>query len=156
MLKRLIKFLENNYPNSNIDDYLDARYIQLSNSQLKQIANALNNKELLIKPASSCSAERFIFHFGDTAILVQRDNSRSTAIYQAEFAWETDFLAIHSIRNKGKGFYFIAFEFDDDYQATLKETDKKLKSQIKNIEKDKELIDKTMPILKGFMSAISE
>jgi hypothetical protein len=33
-------------------------------------------------------------------------------IYQGEFVWETDFLAVHSTRNKGKGFYFIAFEFD--------------------------------------------
>lgn len=155
MIKKLVTFLENNYPNSNINDYLDAKYIQLNNPQLKQIADALKHGELKIKPASSCSAEKFVFHFGDTAILVQKDNSNSTATYQAEFAWETDFLAIHSIRNKGKGFYFIAFEFDDDYQTTLKETDKKLKDQIKNTKKDQQLIDKIMPILKGFMSAIS-
>jgi hypothetical protein len=75
---------------------------------------------LKIKPASSCTAEKFVFHFGNTAILVQKDGSH----YQGEFVWETDFLAVHSTRNKGKGFYFIAFEFDDNYQITLKETDK--------------------------------
>lgn len=155
MIKKLVKFLENNYPNSNIDDYLDAKYIQLTNPQLKQIADALNNGELTIKPASACSAEKFIFHFGDTAILVQKDNGGSATTYQAEFAWETDFLAVHSVRNKGKGFYFIAFEFNDDYQVTLKDTDKKLEGQIRNVEQDQDLIDKTMPILKGFMSAIS-
>jgi hypothetical protein len=42
MLKKLIIFLENNYPDSNISNYLDAKYIQLSNPQLKQIADALN------------------------------------------------------------------------------------------------------------------
>ena len=155
MLKKLVKFLENNYPDSNIDDYLDAKYIQLSNPQLKQIADALNSGELKTKPASSCTAEKFIFHFGDTVILVQKDGNSPSANYQAEFAWETDFLAVHSTRNKGKGFYFIAFEFDDNYQVTLKETDKLLEDQIRNIEQDQELIDKTMPILKGFMSAIS-
>ncbi|CAB9540320.1 hypothetical protein [uncultured Gammaproteobacteria bacterium] len=156
MLKKLIKFLENNYPDSNISNYLDAKYIQLSNPQLKQIADALNNNELQIKPASNCDAENFIFHFGNTLILVQKNTTDSSAIYQAELAWETDFLAVHSTRNKGKGFYFIAFEFDDDYQVTLKTTDKLLENQIRNIEQDQALIDKTMPVLKGFMSAISK
>lgn len=155
MIEKLVKFLKNNYPDSNIDDYLDAKYIQLSNPQLKQIADALSSGELTIKPASSCSADCFIFHFGNTSVLVQKDDSDSSAAYQAEFAWETDFLAVHSTRNKGKGFYFIAFEFDDDYQVTLKDTDKALEDQIRNIEQDQELIDKTMPVLKGFMSAVS-
>lgn len=156
MLKKLVKFLENNYPDSNIDDYLDAKYIHLSNPKLKQISDALSSAELTIKPASNCSAERFVFHFGNTSVLVQKDNTDSSAVYQAEFSWETDFLAIHSTRNKGKGFYFIAFEFDDNYQVTLKDTDKVLENQIRNIEQDQELIDKAMPVLKGFMLAISD
>ncbi len=140
MLKKLVKFLENNHPDS----------------KLKQIADALNSGELQIKPASSCSADRFVFHFGGTIILVQKDTTDSSAVYQAELSWETDFLAIHSTRSKGKGFYFIAFEFDDDYQVTLKETDKLLEDQVRNEEQNQELIDKAMPVLKGFMSAISE
>ncbi len=156
MLTKLVKFLENNHPNSNINDYLDAKYIQLTNPQLKQIADALNSGELQIKPASSCTADRFIFHFGNTIILVQKDTTESSAVYQAELSWETDFMAIHSTRSKGKGFYFIAFEFDDDYQVTLKETDKFLEDQVRNEAQNQELIDKAMPVLKGFMSAISE
>jgi len=156
MLTKLVKFLENNYPDSNINDYLDAKYIQLTNPQLKQIADALNSGELQIKPATSCSADRFIFHFGNTIILVQKDTTDSSAVYQAELSWETDFMAIHSTRSKGKGFYFIAFEFDDDYQVILKETDKSLEDQVQNKEQNQELINKAMPVLKGFMSAISE
>ncbi len=156
MLKKLIEFLQNNYPDSNINDYLDAKYLHLSDLQLKQIANALEAGKLKIKPASSCSAQHFIFHFGNTLILVQKDNSNSTVAYQAELCWETDFLAIHSTRNKGKGFYFIAFEFDDDYQTTLKSTDKSLDDQVRNEAQNQALIDKAMPILKGFMSAIAK
>ncbi|NYT26870.1 hypothetical protein [Candidatus Thiodubiliella endoseptemdiera] len=156
MIAKLVKFLKNNYPDSNIDDYLDAKYIQLTGTQLKQIADALNSGELKTKSASSCSAERFIFSFGETAILVQKDITDSSVIYQAELSWETDFMAIHSTRSKGKGFYFIAFEFDDVYQVTLKDTDKRLEDQVRNIEQDQEMIDKVMPVLKGFMSAISE
>ncbi len=155
MLKRLIKFLQNNYPDSNIDEYMDAKYIALTNPQLKQIADALDSGELTIKPASNCSANNFIFHFGSTTILVQRDNTDSSAIYQAELAWETDFHSVQSIRDKGKGFYFINFEFDDDYQISLKDTDKHIQDQVINEQKNQELLDKTMPILKGFMSAIS-
>jgi hypothetical protein len=136
--------------------FLGTFLFAFSNPQLKQIADALNNNELQIKPASNCDAENFIFHFGNTLILVQKNTTDSSAIYQAELAWETDFLAVHSTRNKGKGFYFIAFEFDDDYQVTLKTTDKLLENQIRNIEQDQALIDKTMPVLKGFMSAISK
>ena len=88
--------------------------------------------------------------------MLQKDKSDSPATYQAELSWETDFLAIHSTRSKGKGFYFIAFEFDDDYQVTLKQTDKFLEDQVRNEGQDQDLIDKTMPVLKGFMSAISE
>jgi hypothetical protein len=156
MLTKLVKFLENNHPDSNINDYLDAKYLQLTPPQLKQIADALNSGELQIKPASSCSADRFIFHFGSTIILVQKDTTDSSTAYQAELSWETDFMAIHSTRNKGKGFYFIAFEFNDDYQVTLKETDKILEDQVRNEEQNQELIDKAMPVLRGFMSAISE
>ncbi|MFP6776723.1 MAG: hypothetical protein VCA13_08155, partial [PS1 clade bacterium] len=71
-------------------------------------------------------------------------------------SWETDFLAIHSTRNKGKGFYFIAFEFDDNYQVTLKDTDKFLEDQVVNMEKNMDILEKAMPVLKGFMFAISE
>lgn len=156
MLKKLVEFLKNNHPDSNIDDYLDAKYIQLTNPQLKQIAEAIQSGEVKNKPASSCSAEKFIFHFGSTIILVQKDNSDSSAAYQAELSWETDFLAVHSTRNKGKGFYFIAFEFDDDYQVTLKETDKFLEDQIRNENQNQELVNKAMPVLKGFMLAISD
>lgn len=156
MLKRLLEFLKNNYPDSNINDYLDAKYIQLTNPQLKQIANALDSSELKNKSASNCTADNFIFHFGNTLVLLKKDLSNSSAIYQAELAWETDFLAIHSTRNKGKGFYFIGFEFDDNYQVSLKETDKRLENQIINSEQNQAVIDKTMPVLKGFMLAISE
>jgi hypothetical protein len=156
MIEKLVKFLENNYPDSNINDYLDAKYIQLNGPQLKQIADALKKGELTIKPASHCAAEKFVFSFGETAILVQKDTTDSPVAYQAEFSWETDFMAIHSTRNKGKGFYFITFEFDNEYQITLKDTDKRLEDQIRNIEQDQEMLNKVMPVLKGFMSAISE
>lgn len=156
MLKKLIEFIKNNHPNSNVDDYLDAKYIQITNPQLKEIAQVMQNSKLSEKPASSCSADNFIFHFGNTLIFLQKDTSNSSIAYQAEMAWETDFLAVHSTRNKGKGFYFIGFEFDDDYKTKLKKTDKMLEDQVRNEEQNHTVIKKIMPVLKGFMQAISD
>jgi hypothetical protein len=57
---------------------------------------------------------------------------------------------------KIKGFYFIKFSFNDDYQTTLLDTDKILKDQVRNSEKEQEVLDKVMPVVKGFISAIAE
>jgi hypothetical protein len=152
MLKRLIEFLKNNYPNSNIEEYLDSKYISLDGEKLKKIAEALKSGELQIKPASTCSADNFIFHFGSTLILLKKVANG----FEAELAWETDFLAIHSVREKIKGFYFIKFSFNDDYETTLLETDKRSEDQVRSDDKEQEVLDKIMPVVKGFISAIAE
>ena len=92
MIKRLVEFLQNNFPNTNINDYLDSKFIELNSEQLKKIADAIKDGELSIKPASSCPADKFIFQFGTTIIFVNRDTSNTDQKYNAELAWETDFL----------------------------------------------------------------
>ncbi len=156
MLDKLIEYIKNNHPESDIDAYLDAKYIQLNNAQLKQIADALERGDLSSTPASNCGASHFIFHFGSTLILVQKDTTDSSAAFTAELAWETDFLSVRSVRDKAKGFYFINFEFNDDYQVTLLETQKIIEGHVNNIEKNQAIVDKLMPVLKGFMTAISD
>ncbi|MCH9645435.1 MAG: hypothetical protein K0U08_02165 [Proteobacteria bacterium] len=156
MLDKLIEYIKNNHPESDVDAYLDAKYIQLNNAQLKQIADALERGDLSSTPASNCGASHFIFHFGSTLILVQKDTTDSSAAFTAELAWETDFLSVRSVRDKAKGFYFINFEFDDDYQVTLLETQKIIEGHVNNTEKNQAIVDKLMPVLKGFMTAISD
>ncbi|ALE52994.1 hypothetical protein SP60_07185 [Candidatus Thioglobus autotrophicus] len=156
MLNKLVEYIKNNHPDTNVDAYLDAKYIQLNNTQLKQIADALESGELATSPASSCGANHFIFHFGSTIILLQKDTTESNAVYTAELAWETDFLSVRSVRDKAKGFYFINFEFDDDYQTTLLDTQKIIEGHVNNSEKNQQIVDKVMPVLKGFMNAISD
>lgn len=156
MLDKLIEYIKNNHPESDVDAYLDAKYIQLNNTQLKQIADALERGDLPFTPASNCGASHFIFHFGSTLILAQKDTTDSSAAFTAELAWETDFLSVRSVRDKAKGFYFINFEFDDDYQVTLLETQKIIEGHVNNTEKNQAIVDKLMPVLKGFMTAISD
>jgi len=156
MLNKLVEYIKNNHPDTNVDVYLDAKYIQLNNPQLKQIADALESGELTSTAASSCSANHFIFHFGSTIILLQKDTTESNAVYTAELAWETDFLSVRSVRDKAKGFYFINFEIDDDYQTSLVETHKIIDGHVHNAEKNQQIVDKVMPVLKGFMNAVSD
>lgn len=156
MLKKLITFLKNNHQKSDINAYLDAKYIKLSDAELQQIATANKNGELPNKPASACPASNFIFHFGNTLILLKKDTTASNAAYQAELAWETDFLAVHSVREKTRGFHFITFEFDDNYHPTLKPTSKSIHGQIIDTTKNQTLINKALPVLKAFMLAISK
>jgi len=72
MLNKLVDYIKNNHPDTDVNVYLDAKYIQLNNAQLKQIADALERGDISSLPASSCSANHFIFHFGSTFILVQK------------------------------------------------------------------------------------
>jgi hypothetical protein len=154
MLKRLVEFIKNNHPESSVDEYLDAKYIQLSNEQLKKIAQALKSGEIENKDASSCKASHFIFHFGSTLILLKRNEIGG--VYTAELSWETDFLSVRSVRDKAKGFYFINFEINNDYTTVLLDTQKTIKGHVNNAEKNQEILNKVMPVLKGFMQAISE
>lgn len=154
MLAKLIKFIKENYPKSELQDWLDSKYIQLSDAQLKKIADAIATGELITKPASTCPAQQLIFHFGQTLILIKKDNSNQSS-YICELAWETDFQAIHSKRDKDKGFHFINFSFDDDFQAVLLPTEKSMEGVFVQADGDRKIVDKILPVLQAFISAIS-
>ncbi len=154
MLKEIIDFIKNNYPTSNIDDWLNSKYIKLTNSQLKKIAQAIKSGELQHKNASYCTVDNIIFHFGDTLVLLKKINN-SSQVYQAELAWHTNFQSIHSTRHKDKGFYFINFSFDDNFKITMLDTKKKLPNSYIDIKANTKIANNTMLVLKGFMYAIS-
>lgn len=151
MFKKLIQFLQNNFPETNIDDWLNSKYFHLNDNQLKKIADAIKTKELELKPIEKLPVDSFIFHFSDTFILVKKDKEN----FVAEFAWQTDFLSVHSVKNKDKGFIFIGFTFDKNYQFNLIDCNKNLKDNFVNNNENKKIITKVMPILQGFISAIS-
>lgn len=151
MFKKLIQFLQNNFPEINIDDWLNSKYFHLNDNQLKKIAEAIKTKELELKPIEKLPVDSFIFHFSDTFILVKKDKTG----FIAEFAWQTDFLSVHSVKNKDKGFVFISFTFDKNYQFNIIDSNKTLQSNFVNIEENKKTITKVIPILQGFISAIA-
>lgn len=151
MLKRLIEFLKNNYQNQVLNDYLDAKYIYLENDKLEKIATALNSGELQIKSASECDVQSLLFHFKSTIILLKKMANG----YECELSWEYNLASVNSIQDQIKGFNFIKFRFNDDYQTTILQTDKIAKGQICNEKNEARLMQKVMPVIKGFVSAIS-
>lgn len=153
MLPKLITFIKENYPDANLSEWLDSKYIHLSDAQLKKVAQAVNSGELSTKPASACPASQLIFHFGSTLILIKKDDGDSA--YLAELAWETDFKSTHSVRDKDKGFHFINFSFDDDFETTMLPTQKTLEGIFIDEAGNQKVIDKSMPILKAFVCAIT-
>lgn len=155
MLKKLIKFIEDNYPNSNSNEWLDSKYIHLNDTQLKKIADAYHDGNIVEKTASNCPATQLIFHFGNTLVLIKKSTKKGQS-YLAELAWEADFQSTHSVRQKDKGFHFINFALDNHYQLTLLPSDKKLVDTFVDEKLAEKIAHKSLPIIKVFMCAISQ
>ena len=70
MLKDLIEYIKEGQSDSEIDNYLDSKYIHLTDAHYDQIAGAISQGELSPKKASDCPAERFFLHFSETILFV--------------------------------------------------------------------------------------
>ena len=62
MLKELIEYIkEVQTKDSDIDNYLDSKYIHLTDAHYDQIAGAISKGELSPKKASECSSRKVLF-----------------------------------------------------------------------------------------------
>ena len=154
MLKELIDYIKEVQTDSDIDNYLDSKYIHLTDAHYDQIANAISQGELSQKKASECTAERFFLHFYGTILYVNKSTHEQPSIYDVELVQDTNYSIETVNEGDSKNLAFLSFSINDDYQPTFikrvntSETfDKKEKQQT---------IQSVMPVLKGFMSAISD
>ena len=148
MLKELIEYIKEYEGDNNLGDYLDTRYIRLTNEHYGQIVNAMSEGELELKKSLSCPAERFFLHFNETILFVNKLTEDLNSIYDVEM-----------IQNEGesdnnKELLLISFSRDDDYTPSLKKRVSSGKTADENIQQL--LMLSVIPILKGFMVAISE
>ena len=72
MLKELIEYIREGQTDSNIDNYLDSRYIYLTDAHYDQMASGIPQGELSLKKPSDCPAERFFLHFSETILFVKK------------------------------------------------------------------------------------
>ena len=148
MLKELIQYIKEYEGDNDLRDYLDTRYVRLTDQHYDQIAGAMSEGELEVKKSSSCPAERFFLHFNETILFVNKLTEEPNAIYDVEMVQNTGEL------ENEKELLFISFSLDDDYAPSLKKRVASGKTADENL-KQLEMLT-VIPILKGFMVAISD
>ena len=154
MLKELIEYINEGQTGSDIDNYLDSKYIHLTDAHYDQIADAMSQGELSPKKASDCPAERFFLHFSETILFVNKSNQEQHSIYDVELVKDTNYSIGKVDEGDLKNLAFVSFSINDDYQPTLI---KRVTTSETIDEKEKQqTIESVIPVLRGFISAISE
>ena len=148
MLKELIEYIKEHEGDNELGDYLDTRYVRLTDQHYDQIASAMNEGELEPKNSSKCPAERFFLHFNETILFVNKQTEEENAIYDVEM-----------VQNEGESdesmeLLFTSFSIDDDYAPSLKKRVASGKTADEN--EQQLLIQSVITILKGFMVAITD
>ena len=154
MLKELIDYIKEVQTDSDIDNYLDSKYIHLTDAHYDQIANAISQGELSLKKASKCPAERFFLHFYGTILYVNKSTHEQPSIYDVELVQDTNYSIETEDESDSKKLKFVSFSINDDYQSTL--IKRVTTSEILNEQEKQRTIQSVMPVLRGFMSAISD
>ena len=148
MLKELIEYIKEYEGDNELGDYLDTRYVRLTEQHYDQIASAMSEGELESKNSSNCPAERFFLHFNETILFVNKQTEEPRAVYDIEM-----------VQNEGESedsmeLLFASFSIDDDYSPLLK---KRVASGNTADENYQQLVmQSVIPILKGFMVAITD
>ena len=148
MLKELIEYIKEYEGDNDLGDYLDTRYIRLTDQHHDQIASSMSEGELTPKKASNCPAERFFLHFNETILFVNKLTENPDSIYDVEMVQNEDEL------NESKELIFASFSLDDDYTPKLKNRKMSGRTADENLQQLSML--SVMPIVIGFMVAITD
>ena len=148
MLKELIEYIKEYEGDNEPGDYLDTRYVRLTEQHYDQIASAMSEGELESKNSSNCPAERFFLHFNETILFVNKQTEEPSAVYDIEM-----------VQNEGESedsmeLLFASFSIDDDYSPLLKKRVTSGKTADENYQQL--VMQSVIPILKGFMVAITD
>mgnify|MGYP001264533218 FL=1 len=148
MLKELIEYIKEYEGDNELGDYLDTRYVRLTEQHYDQISSAMSEGELESKNSSNCPAERFFLHFNETILFVNKQTEEPSAVYDIEM-----------VQNEGESddsmeLLFASFSIDDDYSPLLKKRVASGKTADENYQQL--VMQSVIPILKGFMVAITD
>jgi len=154
MLKELIEYIKEGQADSDIDNYLDSRYIHLTDAHYDQIASTISQGELSLKKASDCPAERFFLHFYETILYVNKSTQEQHSVYDVELVQDTNYSIETVDETESKNLAFLSFSINDDYQPTL--IKRATTSETVDEQKKQQTMQSVMPVLRGFMSAISD
>ena len=158
MLKELIEYIKKGPTGSDIDNYLDSKYIHLTDAHYDQIAGAMSQGELSPKKASDCPVERFFLHFNETILFVNKSTQEHQSVYDVELVKDTNYSIEKVDEGESKNLAFISFSIDDDFQPTLikRVTTSETVSETVDKKEKQQTMQSVIPVLRGFMSAISD
>ena len=154
MLKELIEYIKEGQTVSDIDNYLDSKYIHLTDAHYDQIAGSISQVDLSSKKASDCPAERFFLHFNETILFVNKSNQGQHSIYDVELVNDTNYSIDKVDESDLKNLVFVSFSINDDYQPTL--IKRVTTSETIDEQEKQQTMQSVIPVLRGFMSAISD
>ena len=154
MLKELIEYIKEGQADSDIYNYLDSKYIHLTDAHYDQIASATSQGELSLKKASDCPAERFFLHFYETILYVNKSTQEQHSVYDVELVQDTNYSIETVDETESKNLAFLSFSINDDYQPTL--IKRATTSETVDEQKKQQTMQSVIPVLRGFMSAISD
>ena len=154
MLKELIEYIKEGQADSDIYNYLDSKYIHLTDAHYDQIASAISQGELSLKKSSDCPAERFFLHFYETILYVNKSTQEQHSVYDVELVQDTNYSIETVDETESKNLAFLSFSINDDYQPTL--IKRATTSETVDDQKKQQTMQSVMPVLRGFMSAISD
>ena len=154
MFKELIEYIKEGQADSDIYNYLDSKYIHLTDAHYDQIASAISQGELSLKKASDCPAERFFLHFYETILYANKSTQEQHSVYDVELVQDTNYSIETVDETESKNLAFLSFSINDDYQPTL--IKRATSSETVDEQKKQQTMQSVMPVLRGFMSAISD
>ena len=154
MLKELIEYVKEDQTGVDMDNYLDSKYIHLTDAHYDQIASAISQGELSPKKASDCPAESFFLHFIETILFVKKSTQDQHSVYDVELVQNTNDPIEIEDEDEAKNLIFVSFSIKNDYQPTLKKRVNTYEAADK--QEKQQTMQSVMPVLRGFMSAISD
>ena len=154
MLKELIEYIREGQIGNDIDNYLDSKYIHLTDAHYDQIVGAISQGELSPKKTSDCPAERFFLHFNEIILFVNKSTLEQRSVYDVELVKEINYSIETVDESDSKNLAFVSFSINDDYQPTL--IKRTTTSETVDEQKKQQTMQSVMPVLRGFMSAISD
>ena len=154
MLKELIEYIKEGQTGSDIDNYLDSKYIHLTDAHYDQIAGAISQGEFSPKKASDCPVKRFFLHFNETILFVNKSTQGQHSVYDVELVKDTNYSIEKVDESDSKNLAFVSFSINDDYQPTL--IKRVTTSETIDEQEKQQTIQSVMPVLRGFLSAISD
>ena len=154
MLKELIEYIKKGQTGRDIDNYLDSKYIHLTDAHYDQIAGAMSQGELSSKKASDCPAERFFLHFNETILFVKKSTQEQRSVYDIELVQDTNDSIEKVNESDLKNLVFASFTINDGYQPAL--IKRVTTSETLDEQEKQQTMQSVIPVLRGFMSAISD